>query len=133
VRIFRPSAGNNISRLTRLIGAVIFNGSSAPTAWLYGGKGLGVPTRTSAGLFVSVLQSAPPGVLVSATVTSTVDAIANAMVGYSLGLSSTAGVYSWTYTTAVPTSAVTAADPPAASGTSRYFHLELIFCETDNF
>src|SRR6266576_58350 len=131
MRAFRPILGSNCAHVTTFYGRLPFNGASAPAAWTQGGKGMTVPTRTSAGLYSFKITDPPGGTLVGWGFECRADTIANMMSIYMLTFSSTAGVTTITYTTAVPTSALTAADPPAAA-TDREFCIELTFSNTAN-
>src|ERR1700680_900820 len=101
MRSFRPEFGDNVAHGTRFWGQCLHNGAAATTAWQQGGKGMGIPARTSAGLFTCTLADAPPGVFLGAPLSCGTDAIANYMFIYSLGYVASTRVF--TYTTAVVT------------------------------
>ena len=129
MRDFRPSLGNNVSGLKRFFGRFPMNGSSSPSAWTQGGQGMGVPVHTGTGVFTVTFTDPPGGTLVGWNMSSRADAIANIMAIYPLTWN--ASTNTLTITTAVPTSPLTAADPPAAA-TDREFAIELYFSMTGN-
>ena len=134
MRSLRPDLGNNVGLLSSFWGKCGVNEAASPTGWTQGGKGMGVPVRTGAGVLTITFKDPPPGALQSVFADMETDALANAMnvdFSWSEDVASPPHTYVLTLFWAARGTPGTAADPPAAAA-GRQFVVGVEFSDPAN-